>query len=160
MSEDYGRITAAPPTIVLGGVSYLVSKQGPRIHGEIQQAVKAAFPDPRLMARELCRDVPESVGLRIWMDLCEQAKDWPPALESFEANAFLTTTKEGALAVIWALLRRQNAGLTFAKAEEIAEDITTAEVAELIRLSMPEPDFLPKAPTAPTEERGPVPLTS
>lgn len=161
MSEDFARVTAAPPTILLGGTSYLVSKQGPRIHGEIQTAVKKAFPDPRMMAKELCPGLPDPVAKQIWLDLSEEARDWPPSLDSWKANQFLTMTHEGATAVVWALLRRANASLTFEKAQTIADDITAEEVAELIRLSMPEPDFVPKAQGTPTtEDRGPVQPTS
>lgn len=163
MSEDYARATGAPPTIVLNGLRYEVAKQGPRIAGELLEAIKRRYPDPRLMAREILRDLPDTaslkdVALRIWTDLSEEAKDWPPAVDSTKGNQFLAMTEEGAAAVLWALLRRHNPQLTFAKVEEIAADITNEQVVELIRLSMPAPDFSPKVPTVPEENRGPVPL--
>lgn len=159
MTEDFGRATAAPSTIELDGVTYRVAKLGPRIYGELQQFLKGFVPDPRLKAKEIIRELPDAVALKIWQDFQEEAKDWPPSLHSFEGNLILTTTVEGAAAVVWALLRKHAPGLTQAKAREIAEGLSMAEVNELIRLSMPEPTFDPKSPTptTTTEERGPVP---
>jgi hypothetical protein len=157
--DDYAKAVAAPPSIVLGGVTYRVSRQGPRIYGELQQFLKSHVPDPRIMAKDLCRDLPDAVALQVWRDLCEEAKDWPPSLESHEGNLILTTTLEGSTQVVYTLLRRHCAEMTLERARSIAEDITTEQVGELIRLSMPEPNFDPKArPDPTTTDRGPVPV--
>lgn len=158
--NDYGKDTAAPNHITLSGVTYRVAKQGPRIYGELQQFLKGHVPDPRLKAREIIRDLPDAVALRIWQDFQDEARDWPPALYSLEGNMILTTTLEGATQVVYSLLRKHNAEITMDRARAIAEDMTTDQVNELIRLSMPEPDFDPKSePTPTTEDRGPVPDT-
>lgn len=149
-AEDYGKAVGAPSRITLGGVDYRVSKQGPRIYGELQQFLKSCVPDPRLKAAEILRElpnVPNEIGLRIWEEFSQQAEDWPPSLESAEGNMLLTTTFEGARQVIYSLLRQHDASMTMEKAGQIAESITSDEVAELIRLSMPERSFDPKSTT-------------
>lgn len=159
--DDYGKATAAPSHITLDGVSYRVAKQGPRVYGELQQFLKSHVPDPRAKAKELCAGLPDAVALRIWTDLSEEAKDWPPSLHSFEGNLILTTTLEGATQVVWTLLRRHQPSLTMERAREIAADLDTSQINELIRLSMPEEAFDPKAqPTSTTEDRGPVSPTT
>lgn len=163
MNDDYGKAAAAPSRITLGGVDYRVAKQGPRIYGELTQFLKSFVPDPRLKAKELLAAIPpdavalKDVALRIWEDLSREAENWPPSLESFEGNQILTTTHEGATQVVYSLLRRHNADITLERARSIADDITAAEIAEMIRLSMPEPTFDPKSPAGTTTDRGPVP---
>ena len=158
MSEDYGKATGAPSHIVLNGVSYRVAKQGPRIYGELSQFLKSYVPDPRLKAKEIIAGLPDAVALEIWKEFSGEAKDWPPTVDSFEGNRIFTATLEGATAVVWALLRKHNASLTQEKAREIAEDLTSDQVGELIRLSEPEQDFSPKGPAGPeATDRGPVP---
>jgi hypothetical protein len=160
-SEDYAKAVGAPSRITLGGVDYQVAKQGPRIFGELQAFLKSFSPDPRLKAAEILAALPNianEVGLRIWDDFQREAEDWPPTLESAQGNLILCTTFEGARQVVWSLLRQHAAGMTWEKAGEIAERVTHAEINELIALSMPERDFVPKDPGTPTEEdRGPVP---
>jgi hypothetical protein len=158
MSDDYGRAVAAPSAITLNGVTYRVAKQGPRIFGELQQFLKGYVPDPRIRAKEIIRDLPDAVALEIWREFSEEAKDWPPTLTSREGNLILTTTLEGAAMVIFLLLGK-HAPMTMEKAREIAADLETGQINELIRLSMPEPDFDPKGrPDPETADRGPVPI--
>lgn len=161
--DDYGKAVAAPSTITLGGVTYRVAKQGPRVYGELQQFLKAHVPDPRLKAAEILAAIPpdamalKDVALEIWREFSEEARDWPPSLHSVEGNLILTTTHEGATQVVYTLLRRHCAEMTREKAAEIAADLDAAQVNELIRLSMPEPTFDPKSPGPATTDRGPVP---
>jgi hypothetical protein len=153
MSDDYGRDVAAPSTITLNGVTYRVAKNGPRIFGELSQFLKSYVPDPRLRAKEIIRDLPDAVALEIWKEYSEEARYWPPTLESVEGNTILVTTIEGATQVVYSLLRKHHGEMTIEKARAIAEDLTTGQVSEMIRLSMPEADFDPKGPA----DRGPVP---
>jgi hypothetical protein len=146
MSEDFGKAVGAPSRITLGGVDYVVAKQGPRIYGELQQFIKSFVPDPRVKAKEIIAGLPDAVALEIWREYSEEAKDWPLSLDSAAGNLILTTTQEGARQVVWSLLRRHNGSLTREKADEIADDLTMEQVSELIRLSMPEGAFDPKSP--------------
>jgi hypothetical protein len=60
--------------------------------------------------------------------------------------------------LLWVLLRRHNAGIDLARARELAEVVSFAEINELFALGWPEPTFDPKARTTPMEtDRGPVP---
>lgn len=163
--EDYGKATGAPSRIAIGGVDRRVAKLGPRIYGELTQFLKSYVPDPRLKAAEILAKLPgvsNEVGLRIWEDFQEEAAAWPPSLDSLEGNVLLTTTYEGAKQVIWSLLRHHDAAMTPEEAGRLAETVTIEEVAELIRLAMPERDFSPKSPgdratATSTPDRGPVP---
>ncbi len=152
MSDDYGKAVAAPSTITLNGVTYRVAKQGPRIFGELQQFLKSYVPDPRMKAKEIIRDLPDAVALEIWKEYSEEAKDWPPTLDSREGNLILTTTHEGAAMVVFLLLGKYTA-MTMEEARRIAADLESGQINELIGLSMPEIDFDPKGPA----DRGPVP---
>jgi hypothetical protein len=160
MSDDYAKDTASPSTINLGGTIYQVGKFGPRALGDLQAYLKRVVPDPRLMARELCRDMSDAVAAEIWRDLSAEARDWPPAIDSHQGNMLLTTTSEGAAQVVWVLLRRHNPTVDLARATEIAADLDTEQINELIRLGWPQANFAPKDPGTSTEEtnRGPVPV--
>ncbi len=147
MNDDYAKATAAPMFVTIGDVSYRASKFGPRDLGDLQAWLKSQVPDPRLMARELCEGLPDAVALRIWTDLSEEAKGWPPSLTSAEGNNLLMLTHEGAAQIIWVALRRYNAGVDLAEARRLAMTVSTDELAAILNAGFPEPDFSPKAYT-------------
>lgn len=161
MADDFAIATASPRRVTIAGGEYLVGKFTPRDLGDLQAYLKESTPDPRLKARELCRELPDAVALRIWLDLNEEAKDWPPSPFSTEGNRALTTTAEGAARVLWVMLRKHNAGIDLPRAREMAESVPFGDLVRLIELGFPDEDFAPKAPTTPMEpeDRGPVPIT-
>ncbi len=112
------------------------------------------------MARELCAGLSDAVAIAIWRDLADEAKDWPPSIESREGNRLLLMTYAGNARLLWVALRRHNPGITQETASKLAEHITLEEVAALTRLGFPEETWDPKATpaTEPAENRGPVPM--
>lgn len=160
MADDFAVAAASPRPIRIGGAEYLVGKFTPRDLGDLQAWLKEQVPDPRLKARELCRDLPDAVALQVWKDLREDALDWPPSFNSREGSWLLTTTHEGAARVLWVLLRQHNEGVDLVRARELVKAVSQAELNLLIDMGFPEPTFDPKAPTTPTteEDRGPVPM--
>ena len=157
MNEDYAKATAAGVPVTIGGGEYRAAKFGPRSYGDLNAWLKKQKPVARMMATELsCRGLPDAVALQIWRDLQDEAQDWPLSLDHAEGNRLLTLTSEGAAQVVWVMLRKYQPHVTLEKAGEIAADITSEELNELIRLGLPEPTHDPKAETslkdqAPTE---------
>jgi hypothetical protein len=152
MSDDYAKATAAPGYISIGETQYRPKKFGPRDIGDLESYLKREFPDPRLMARELCAGLPDAVALKIWTDLSEQAKDWPVAAMSSKGSYQLMFTWEGNANLAWVALRRYQADVTLDRARQITADATTDEIAELIRACFPEDSFTPKSPASPAPE--------
>ena len=148
MSDDYAKATARPGYVVLDGVEYRNRKFNPRDIGDLEAYLKREFPDPRLMARELCRGLSDAVALQIWNDLSEEAKDWPVAAMSSRGSYQLMFTWEGNAHLTWVSLRKHHAEIDLAKAREITKDATTEEIAELVRACFPEDTFAPKDQTS------------
>lgn len=158
MSDDYAKATGAPGFFVHEGISYRVAKFGPRALGDLQAWLKTQVPDPRLMARDLIRDLPDAVALEIWRDLSAEAQNWPPSVFSPAGQELLTTTSDGAAQVVHVLLRQHNPTVDAARARQIADTLSVEDISELMGLAFPERDFRPKGqPDPPTEDRGPVP---
>ncbi len=162
MSDDYAKAAASPRGLRIGGAEYLVGKFTPRDLGDLGAWLKDQVPDPRLKARELCAGLSDAVALAIWRDLSDEARDWPPSIESYQGNRLLLGTYEGNARLLWVGLRRHNPGVTLEVAARLAEHITLDEVSALVRLGFPEETFDPKATPATepmaTENRGPVPM--
>ena len=53
--DDYIKATAAPGWVTIGGKRYQAGRYGPRDRGDFNGFLRDRFPDPRLMARELCQ---------------------------------------------------------------------------------------------------------
>ena len=146
MNEDYAKATAAGVPVTIGGREYRAAKFGPRSYGDLNAWLKKQKPDPRMMAKELCAGLPDAVALQIWRDLQDEAQDWPLSLDHAEGNRLLTLTSEGAAQVVWVMLRKYQPHVTLEKAGEIAADITSEELNELIGArSAAEPTHDPKA---------------
>ncbi len=150
MAEDYAKATARPGYVTLAGVEYRPKKFAPRDIGDLEAFLKREFPDPRLMARDLCQGLPDAVALKIWTDLNEEAKDWPVTILSAKGNHRLMFTYEGNAVLIWVALRKNHAEVTLEKARQIAEDVDTEEISELLRAGFPEDAFVPKGQAGPT----------
>lgn len=151
MIEDYAKATAAGMPVAIGGKEYRAAKFGPRSYGDLNAWLKRQKPDPRLMAKELCAGLDDAVAIQIWRDLQDEAQDWPLSLDHPEGNRLLTLTSEGAAQVVWVMLRKYQPYITLERAAEIAMDITTEELNELIRIGLPEPTHDPKAETSSKE---------
>lgn len=160
MADDFAIATAAPRSATIAGGCYLVGKLTPRDLGDLQAFVRESVPDPRLKARELCRDLPDAVAIEIWRDLSVEAKFWPPAIDSEEAGRALFMTGEGAARVLWVMLRRHNEGVDLERARRLADAVSFEELRAIFDMGFPENDFAPKSPRTPTteatEDRGPV----
>lgn len=145
MSDDFAKATARPGFVTIADTEYRVSKFGPRDLGDLQAWLKAQIPDPRLMARELCAGLSDTVALEIWRELSEEAKLWPPSVASSQGNEMLMLTYEGNVQLLTVALRRHNPGLDSAKIRAIAETISIDEIANVLSAGFPEDAFVPKA---------------
>lgn len=130
--EDFARITAAPRNFTILGKDYRVGKFTPRGLGDITAFLKDFFPDPRVQARELMEGLPDNVQLHIWNNATENAKSWPPSLNSNEGIGALLSEK-GQAVFLWVLLRQHNDGFTLEKANEISANYEM-DVDDLTRL--------------------------
>lgn len=161
MSDDFAIATAAGRPVRIAGADYLIGQLTGCDLGDLQAYIKEQVPNPRLEAKELCRDLPDEVAKQIWIDLFEESKNWPPTVWSDEGNRILTQTREGAARVLWVLLRKHQPGFTIDHGRAMAKEIGFAQLNKLIDMGFPEDDVVPKSqaptPTETTEDRGPVP---
>lgn len=146
-NDDYAVATGAGRPVHLDGIEYRVGKLSPADLGDLQAWLKEQVPDPRILARDLCRDMPDAVAIRIWQDLHEESKDWPPSPLGGHGYRLLTMNREGAARVLWVLLREHNPGVDLERARAMAARIGYMELGSLFDMGFPEPSFDPKAPT-------------
>lgn len=135
--EDYARATSQPRTITIEGVDYRVSRWTPSILGEIQAWLKTQVPNPMETAKEFMKDLPESLQKEIWMQAREDAKEWPPDINSSIGQRLLVETAEGTARLVYALLRRNAATLTLEKARDMADRMELSSIEELGKLAAP-----------------------
>jgi hypothetical protein len=152
MPDDYAKATARPGYVRIGETEYRPKKFGPRDVGDLEAYLKREFPDPRLMARELCAGLSDTVALKIWSDLSAEAADWPVTVASNRGNRALMLTFEGNAMLLWIALRRHHADVTLDKARQIAEEVTLEEIGAVLNAAFPAETFLPKDQTSPAPE--------
>jgi hypothetical protein len=147
--DDYSRACASPRTIEILGKRYLVGKLTPRGMGDLQAYLKDAVPDPRIKARELMEGLSDPVQIHIWNQAVEDAKHWPPAIQS-EAGTELLLSEEGQARFLWVMLRQHNPGFTLERAREITREweMSAEDMGQFLGKSQPGELGDPKATTA------------
>jgi hypothetical protein len=149
MALDYARATGAPRTVTLAGRDYRVHKIRPRDLGELEAWFKDVTPDPRVEARKFMEGLPDAVAKHMWDRALEDARGWPPRLDS-DAGSDLMSTPEGQARSLWLILRRGLPGMTLDEARDLADAISREDYEEVIALARPGDPGDPK-PMAPAE---------
>jgi hypothetical protein len=134
--DDLATLTAASRRITLDDVDYQVPRLTPRMAGRLQAWVKEQIPNPRTEAREHMQGQSDVVAMHIWDLAVEEARDWPPSLDSPEANALLMSP-EGQAVFLLTIFGPSIAGFDLARAERIADRITLEDFNRLLQLVSP-----------------------
>lgn len=146
MSNDYARATGQPRPIELGGKTYQVPILRPAILGELSAWLKEVVPDPRVIARQHMEGLPDEVQKAMWLNAVEEARYWPPSVNSTEGKERLVSTYDGQVRTLYALLRRTTAGFTQDDAQSLAETMSSDDFDRLFELATPGELGDPKAP--------------
>ncbi len=95
--------------------------------------------------------LPDAVQKHIWDRACEDAKSWPPDIDSKEGLSVIMGPK-GMGTLLFTALSRGMPSLTREQAEEMAGEATMEEAIELFGLMLPEA----ASPKAPAPDQGPA----
>jgi hypothetical protein len=144
MSRDLAEITAAPRTFTYGGDEYVVHKLRPRDLGEISAWLMDRTPNPKAEARKVIEGLTDAVAIHIWDQAVEEARDWPPTLDSPKGQAFLSTP-DGQSFLVWVALRRSIPGFDRDRARDLSEKLTGEDFSRLMSLVNPGEPGDPKA---------------
>lgn len=89
---------------------------------EIGNVLRRVVPNPLTDAKEACRDLPPATAKEVWKEAKRQYAYWPPLPESEEGQAYLFSSKEVQVAVLYHAMKR-NQDTDQDDVREIIEDI-------------------------------------
>lgn len=154
-ADNLATVSAAPRSWTHRGRDYLVSRITPRAAGQMQQLIAECVPDPRRQARELMDGHSLEMQKYIYDKACEEAKAWPPYIDSPAGLAVLLGDRGMGLLVFLAL-HDNHPEITRDSAREFAVGMTIEELEGLLALMLPEGSRGPKggAPPETTARKG------
>ena len=117
----------------LHGRDWVISELTTGDRAEVGNVLRKVVPNPLTEAKEACRELPPATAKEVWKEAKRQYAYWPPLPESEDGQAYLFSSKEVQVAVLFHGLKR-NQPVTQAEAVELV-DLIPFQTA-MIRLLM------------------------
>lgn len=143
-AENLATVSAAPRSWRHRGRDYLVSRITPRAAGLMQQLISECVPDPRKLARELMEGHTLEMQKYIYDKACEEAKAWPPYIDS-PAGLAVLLGEQGMGLLVHVALHANHPEITRESAAAFASEMAIDELQGLLALMLPEGAKGPKA---------------
>lgn len=143
-ADNYATVAASPRPWDHRGRALLVSRLSPSAAGEMLALIADEVPDPRKAARAFMEGHDLAMQKYIYDKACQEAKSWPPDIDSPEGLRVLMG-RRGVGLLVYLALHRNHPEVSRDSAAALGAEMTMDEVMALLGLMLPEGTAGPKS---------------